>query len=186
MEPLSLVIGIGIAVVAAGLKYFVERFWRDRTKEMSVHLDGGRIENLTVAANADVTQIISALRTELNIEEHVRAALREFELRVHDFQQRSGTDVDFVAQLGDKKIAIEVKNRLDRVTVDQLKRYLADEPGLSGLLLFSVQAPPRAILKNTKELVESGRVAFVQIPDIESIKPVLFGALERALGLSQA
>jgi len=186
MEPISLLVGIGIPLVAAGLNRLVERFRRDHTKEIVVRLGGDRSEILTVAANADAAQIISALQTELNIEEHVRSALEDFASRTQDFAQRAGKDVDFVAQLGDKKVAIEVKNRVDRITVDQINRYLADEPGINQLLVLSIQAPPPAILKGMQDLAKDGRVAFVQVRDVDSIKPELFGALERALGLAHA
>lgn len=187
MEPLSaLVAGIGIPVLAAGLKHLLNAFLKDRTKEVIVQLDGGRLENLTIAANADATQIAQALQTELDLEKRVLAALEKYTSRVENYHSRTGKDVDFVAQLGDKKVAIEVKNRLDRVSVDQVKRYLAAEHGLAQLLLLSTQTVPAEVLHNTKEFVDSGQLTFVNIPDLENIERDLFRALERALPMPNA
>lgn len=182
MEPISsLVTGAIIPALAFGIKILLDIFFVRQTKEITVQLDHGKKQTVIVAGDADAGEVVRAFQTELNIEQYVQKVLKQYESNVKHFHQRRGDAVDFIAEAGSKKVAIEVKNRLDSLNLDQMNRYFSREPGLKQLLIISPQSVPPKVLSETKELVDSGRLSFVQVSDFENPTSELPQVVGRAL-----
>lgn len=180
----SIVAGTVIPTLAFAAKLLLDHFLSDRTKEITVRLNGGKTETLTMAANADIAQIASELREELEAEQHVQQALKQLASRVKGVHSELGKTVDFVVQHGDRKVGIEVKNRFDSTSLGEIKRHLAAENGLSQLLLLSTKTVPKNLESKTSDLVASGQLTFVKIPKASIVFSSLTDAVEKALKVS--
>ncbi|HYX26952.1 MAG TPA: hypothetical protein VE863_00190 [Pyrinomonadaceae bacterium] len=172
-----------IPILAFAAKRLVDYVFRNKTKELTAQLPEGKIENISVRVNASHGEVADTVRNELEFENHVFEVLQSMRDRIHGLETHTGRNVDFIASVGDHKLAIEVKNALDRVTSEEIQRYLSDESGLEKLLLISKQPPSKKVLARTQDLIKSGQVTFFNAPNAEELFPDLVKALDRELRL---
>lgn len=167
--------GMLASALALGIKHFLHRLLLRGTKELLVRLADGKEESLVVSANARASAITSALRETMENERLVLQTLRE--LASEGFQTRAGEHVDFIIEHDNRKTAIEVKYRLDRLSTERVRKYFDEEPGMSHIIILSTYEVPKEVLKQTRHLVESGMLRFARISDPERLRTDLRTAL---------
>jgi hypothetical protein len=170
-----------IPIVAFVFKAILHLWLRGKTKEVIAKTSEGKVESFTVAANASDAQIADSVRQSLVFERHVYDALKKIVGDLKGFEAHQSRQVDFIAQFQGKKLAIECKDSVDRLSEESIERYLKAEDGLSKLLLVSRRPPSSKVMELTRHLVDSGRVSFLNVSNDEEILPQVWRAVRQEL-----
>lgn len=170
----ELVVGILGALIAAMVSYLgrlaVDRIYRDRTKEISATFSSGKSETITVSSHASDLEISSAVDSLMKYEKEIYEQLQSTLSNLGAVRAHEGKDVDFIFEALGNKYAVEVKNSLSRVTQEQLLRYLSSEGGVRKAFVISRSPISKKTLDISADLVASGKVEFVEIPEPNQAK----------------
>ena len=164
MDP-AVIAAIIAGLAGAGLKYILERVVRGRTKTILAKSPTEATETVTVDVDATNQDIVNAVNRAIQLETEVGKALERVSASRQDTNNHPGRIVDFITQVGQNKVAIEVKNRLDRLDEKQLLRYLREEDGIQKVLVLSPDLATQRVRNKVKTLADAGEVEFIQIPE---------------------
>lgn len=172
MDP-TVIAAIVAGLAGVGLRELLQRLFHGRTKTVIAKSPDGTTEAITVKVEATDQDVLDVFRRNLRLEAEVAEALN---LAPGPTQYRRGRVVDFIAQVGGRKVAIEVKNSLERLDLGQLLKYLNAEEGIDKLLVISPDAAKADILH---EAVEAHRqVEFIRVSDSGSTPEMMSSILQ--------
>lgn len=167
-----------IPAVAFVLRRIIAKQLNARTKDVVTTDDRGRSETLVVSATAGPTEIRKHINEAYSFEAEIGKALEEIGRKQQSLRTHSSRKVDFIVDLPNGKLAVEVKLALDRIDERAMERYLSAESNLRHLLLVSRTPPPPKVLETIKRFVNESRVSLVTIPSGSDPTPLI----EKAIG----
>lgn len=185
-DLLAVLVGAVIPVVGFLAKRLIERTLKNRTKEVLATSQEGKVEYISVNANATEPEVIGAVRKAMEFERDIFAALKEIEHRTLSLEAHPGKNIDFILTYPGHKIAVEVKNSLDRLSLKQVQSYLTADEGLEKVLFISRKPASATVSALVEDLVKTGRVSFLPVADISAGSAELERAIRRDLKVVDA
>lgn len=185
-ELLSLVAGVAIPVIAILIKKAIELSLEKKTRDIVATNPQGKEEHISINANATELEVFEAVKNAMEFERDIFVALREIEQRTASLETRTGKNIDFILTYPGHKIAIEVKNSLDRLNRQQVETYLNADHGLEKVLFISQRPASPKVFKLFNDLLTSGKVSILSIADAHSGMAELESAIRRDLKVSDA
>ncbi len=158
------------SLVGAATAYFarwaIEKYIRShKEQEIIIKSLDGKEETLSVKDGTNETQILSALRKERDLEESIYNILKTYTYPIENSTIKLGKFIDFIANIDNKKLGIEVKSNLSHLNIDKVNKYFSEESDLEKLLIFTTSTIPDKLIKRTKRLVDSNKIKYVTLND---------------------
>lgn len=185
-ELLSLVAGIAIPVIAILVKKILEQSLKNKTKDIVAINPQGKEEYISINANASEFEIVDAVKNAIEFERDIFVALREIEKRTDSLVTRPGKNIDFILTYPGHKMAIEVKSSLDRLSREQVEKYLAADQGLEKVLFVSRRPASPKVFSRVDDLLKAGKVSILSIADARSGSEELERAIKHDLQVVDA
>jgi hypothetical protein len=185
-ELLSLVAGLAIPVIAILIKKVLERTLEKRTRDIVAINPQGKEEHISINANSTELEVVNAVKNAMEFERDVFVALREIENRTASLETRTGKNIDFILTYPGHKIAIEVKDSLDRLSRQQVEKYLIADQGLEKVLFVSRKPASPKVFSLVNDLLVAGKVSILSIADAHSGIAELESAIKRDLKVGDA
>lgn len=178
-EWISSVLGASlIPGIALALSAIAQRLLRSPTKDIVTKDETGKTETLTIPANAGAQEIREKIDEAYSFEAEIADALSELQ-RKRNLHAHAGLGVDFVVEIPQWKLGLEVKLAVDRVSPAMVERYLRAEENLKHLLLVSRAAPSNQLTGAINSWMWDNRVSVITIPEGVSAAPILEQALSK-------
>jgi hypothetical protein len=171
---------VGIVAHALVTKFFA------RTKDLVARNPAGKIEVITVTADATNAEVAAKITEAMAFENEIRQLILDLQSKISNLTSHQTKAVDFVAEHQNQKIAIEAKLSLDRLDAKTIQHYLHAEEGIRQLLLVSPKAAPKKLLADVDSLVKAGRLLIFELNPRQPEQRDVFGAaLKKALRIPQ-
>ena len=163
MEPISTsIIASLIGALFAWLaKKVIDRISDRAGRKLVVKDANGKEKSFDFDAGLPPSKMLEAIRNELELEQSVKSLLDIYMGSIGQDAARVGKFVDFIADFGTEKIAVEVKNNLRHFDPEIFSKYLSEEPNLKRLILFT-PGPVKPEIRERASLMEKeGKLQFV-------------------------
>lgn len=183
-EIIPLVVGILIPIIALLAEIVVKYSLRNKSKEVIAKNHEGKLEYISVRAIAKDYEISEEVKKVFEYEQYIFGLLKEIEGKTKSMHAHPGKSIDFIVTYPGHKMAIEVKNSLDRLSRDQVQRYLTADEGLDKLLLVSRKPASQKTVGIVRDLLESGKVSFLPVANAQSGARELERAVKQGLQIA--
>ncbi|WP_334032856.1 hypothetical protein [Burkholderia gladioli] len=177
----SLVLGVFVGFLGM---YIKDRFKRKEVKIITIN-EVGKKDIITAPAGATSDEIRGHVNQALNFEKNFSDILINIQEKIGGLNVRQSKIVDFIVEIDDKKIAIEVKLDPKSVSVSQIERYLAAEAGIQGLIIASPKPFADSLRHKIEESEVNSKVKFFRLSnDFSRDENELGREIERTLTVS--
>lgn len=163
MGPLStslIAAGVGV-LVAIIARISINRLSTRLGRKVVVREKSGKEKYFEFEPGVSSNEMREAIRKELNLEHYVKVGLDSYLQSIGKANARAGKWVDFIADIGSEKIAVEVKSNLTRFNSEMFHKYMSEEPNISRLVLFIPQSVTSAIRSESLPFEEQGKLRVV-------------------------
>lgn len=184
----SVLVAIVSAIFWALLTRYIAKRQRTsfRPRTIITRSRSGKVDSLTVPGDASESEITNYVITNIKLENSIAQQIRDLQKTIRNMQVHEGKFVDIIASHQGKKIAIEIKNNLDRVDIKAINRYMNEESGIDRLLIISTAPAPKRLLNAASDLIDSGRMNILKVdPASPSDTQKLTTAVKDAFHLAQ-
>lgn len=185
-ELFSLIAGVAIPVIAILIKKVFEQSLKNKTKDIVAINSQGKKEHISINANASEFEVVDAVKNAMEFERDIFVALREIEKRTASLETRPGKNIDFILTYPGHKIAIEVKSSLDRLSREQVEKYLAADQGLEKVIFVSQRPASPKVFSLVNDFLNAGKISILSVTDARSGSAELERAIKRDLQVVDA
>lgn len=166
--------------VALAFRYVLQMSGATRTRELMVDMPEGPRKTIKVIGASSAT-ISKAVLHEYELQERVLAFLTNHR-DTGNVKFGRGNDMDFILETqAGSRTGIVIKTQFGKHAFDEIDEFQAGKLGVEKLLLLvSGEIPPR-VIRQTAELVQSGRLQLESIPESAALET----HLAKLLGVPQ-
>ena len=163
--PLIPIIASMVGAVTAYIAGWVINKYSNKihAKEITIKSSDGKEETLTLENGTDEEQILSALRKERELEESIYNILKTYTYPAGDSIIKLGKSIDFIANINNRKIGIEVKSNLSYFNIEKFSKYLDEESDLEKLFIFTTGDIPNTIFKKSKKILDTKKLKIIPL-----------------------
>ena len=164
----QIVVAVIVPAGALGLRYMLQRSRETQKREYIVEMPDGRKQYLEVEGQSQAA-ISKAVLREYELEERVFGILRGFQEK-GDIQVERGRDVDFVIHRPDgTRTGIDIKTQFGKHAFKEINQFKAGKLGVQRLILLVFGKIEPRVIRQTRDLVDAGRLKLESIPDLAAL-----------------